>query len=88
MKATKLIVLWAFDRSEDGELGPAFEPREMQYEERAASLPPSCRGDRMGARSVRLDKGYLASSTCCSSMAMRRSWTRVLQCINAGYFAR
>lgn len=29
-KPTKLIVLLAFDRSEDGELLPAFEPREMR----------------------------------------------------------
>lgn len=29
---TKLIVLLAFDRSEDGDLLPAFEPREMRDE--------------------------------------------------------
>jgi len=32
---TKLIVLLAFDRGEDGELLPAFEPREMPDERRA-----------------------------------------------------
>jgi hypothetical protein len=31
----KLIVLWAFDRGEDGELHPAFEAREMPDERRA-----------------------------------------------------
>ncbi|MEO8683246.1 MAG: hypothetical protein ABI414_00235 [Devosia sp.] len=31
-KPTKLIVLLAFDKSEDGELLPAFEPREMRDE--------------------------------------------------------
>ena len=31
----KLIVLWAFDKDEDGALQPAFEPREMPDEERA-----------------------------------------------------
>ncbi|HTM79428.1 MAG TPA: hypothetical protein VL133_17585 [Devosia sp.] len=31
-KPTKLIVLLAFDMSEDGELLPAFEPREMRDE--------------------------------------------------------
>jgi hypothetical protein len=31
-KPTKLIVLLAFDRSEDGELLPSFEPREMRDE--------------------------------------------------------
>lgn len=34
-KKTKLIVLAVFDRGEDGELVPAFEPREMPSEERA-----------------------------------------------------
>lgn len=34
-KPTKLIVLMAFDRGEDGELVPAFEPREMPDERRA-----------------------------------------------------
>lgn len=32
---TKLIVLLAFLRDDEGELQPAFEPREMQSEERA-----------------------------------------------------
>jgi len=31
-KPTKLIVLLAFDRSEEGEFLPAFEPREMRDE--------------------------------------------------------
>lgn len=34
---TKLIVVMAFDKGEDGELLPAFEPREMQSESRAMS---------------------------------------------------
>ena len=34
---TKLIVLMAFDRGDDGELLPAFEPREMPDERRAIS---------------------------------------------------
>jgi len=29
---TRLVVLLAFDRGEDGELLPAFEPREMRDE--------------------------------------------------------
>lgn len=32
---TKLVVLMAFDRDEEGVLGPAFEAREMPDEERA-----------------------------------------------------
>jgi hypothetical protein len=32
---SKLIVLAAFDRGDDGELGPAFEAREMPDENRA-----------------------------------------------------
>lgn len=34
-KPIKLIVLMAFDKSEDGELVPAFEAREMPDERRA-----------------------------------------------------
>jgi hypothetical protein len=34
----KLIVLAAFDENEEGELLPAFEPREMQTEERATYM--------------------------------------------------
>lgn len=33
--ATKLIVLMAFDKDEEGNLQPAFEPREMPDERRA-----------------------------------------------------
>ena len=33
--AAKLVVLWAFDRTEDGELVPAWEAREMPDERRA-----------------------------------------------------
>lgn len=33
----KLIVLMAFDRDDEGELQPAFEPREMPDERRAQS---------------------------------------------------
>lgn len=36
IKPTKLIVAMAFVRDEEGGLRPAFEPREMQSEERAA----------------------------------------------------
>lgn len=32
---TKLIVLAAFDRDDEGELRPAFEPREMRDEDQA-----------------------------------------------------
>ena len=34
-KPTKLIVLLAFVRDEEGELQPAFEPREIQSDEKA-----------------------------------------------------
>ncbi len=34
-KPTKLIVLLAFVRDEEGELRPAFEPREIQSEDKA-----------------------------------------------------
>lgn len=32
---TKLVVLWAFDKDENGVLQPAFEPREMPDEDLA-----------------------------------------------------
>ena len=32
---TRLIVLAAFDRDEEGNFRPAFDPREMPYEDRA-----------------------------------------------------
>ncbi|RYE07403.1 MAG: hypothetical protein EOP22_18025 [Hyphomicrobiales bacterium] len=35
--ADKLIVLLAFDKDEEGNLQPAFEPREMQDERRAVA---------------------------------------------------
>jgi len=35
--ADKLIVLCAFDKDEEGNLSPAFEPREMQDERRAVA---------------------------------------------------
>lgn len=34
-RKTKLVVLAAFDKGEDGELVPAFEPREVASEEKA-----------------------------------------------------
>jgi len=37
-KITKLIIVLAFDRGEDGELTPAFEPAVQQTEERAIRL--------------------------------------------------
>lgn len=35
MSASKLIVLMAFDESADGELVPAFEPKQVETEDRA-----------------------------------------------------
>lgn len=47
----KLVVLVAFDMDEDGNLQPAFEPREMQNEEgailAAMELAPQYRGARL-----------------------------------------
>lgn len=37
-KLPKLIVVAAFDRNEDGELIPAFDPQQQQSEERAVRL--------------------------------------------------
>lgn len=50
----KLIVLWAFDKDEDGALQPAFEPREMPDEDRAIARArigaTTCRRHRLVAR--------------------------------------
>lgn len=35
MSASKLIVLMAFDENDDGELIPAFEPKQVETEDRA-----------------------------------------------------
>lgn len=35
MSASKLIVLMAFDENDDGELIPAFEPKQVENEDRA-----------------------------------------------------
>jgi hypothetical protein len=37
-RAPKLIVVMAFDRDEEGELQPAFDPLEQQSEERAVRV--------------------------------------------------
>lgn len=37
-KQPKLIVVMAFDRDEEGELQPAFDPMEQQSEERAVRV--------------------------------------------------
>ena len=38
MSASKLIVLMAFDESADGELVPAFEPKQAETEDRAVRV--------------------------------------------------
>ncbi len=45
---TKLIVLMAFDRDEEGELQPAFEPREMPDEARAKRMAIELKGRHAG----------------------------------------
>jgi hypothetical protein len=44
----KLIVLWAFDRGEDGELVPAWDAREMPDERRALITAKSIAGRHAG----------------------------------------
>lgn len=44
----KLIVVMAFDRGEDGELRPAFEPREMPDEGRARRAAAMLKGQHAG----------------------------------------
>lgn len=58
---TTLIVLVAFDKGEDGEMLPAFEPREMMDERRAIQTAKEMSYRHAGVitwkRSVRPDKG-------------------------------
>lgn len=44
----KLIVVAAFDRGDDGELVPAFEPREMPDERRAKQAAIELKGRHAG----------------------------------------
>jgi len=37
-RAAKLIVLVAFDENDDGELGPAFEPKALESESKAIAV--------------------------------------------------
>lgn len=45
---TKLIVLMAFDRDEEGNLQPAFEPREMRDEGTAKRTALQLKNDHAG----------------------------------------
>lgn len=47
-KMPKLIVVAAFDRGEDGELGPAFEPAQFENEERAVRKAKEIAGTHTG----------------------------------------
>lgn len=61
IKPSILIVLCAFDRGEDGELHPAFEPREMPSErlavEQARIMATRYVGVIAWTRSARPDEG-------------------------------
>ena len=56
-KPTKLVVLMAFIRDEEGELRPAFEPREVQSEDKA----------KMDARRMAALGTYAGVITCSRS---------------------
>lgn len=47
-KTPKLIVVAAFDRGEDGELGPAGEPKQFDNEERAVRVAKEIAGNHTG----------------------------------------
>ncbi|NGN44758.1 hypothetical protein G6N74_27250 [Mesorhizobium sp. CGMCC 1.15528] len=47
-KAPKLIVVMAFDRDEEGELQPAFDPMEQQTEDRAIRTAKGLAGKHAG----------------------------------------
>ncbi len=56
-----LIVQWAFDKGEDGEMVPAYDPREMPDERRAIAAAKLAAATHAAAiawkRSVRPDRG-------------------------------
>ena len=56
-----LIVVWAFDKGEDGEMVPAFDPREMPDERRAIAAAKAAAATHGAAtawkRAVRPDRG-------------------------------
>jgi hypothetical protein len=56
-----LVVMWAFDKNDDGDMMPAFEPREMPDERRAiaaAKLAAATHGAAIAwKRAVRPDRG-------------------------------
>jgi hypothetical protein len=56
-----LIVVWAFDNGEDGEMAPAWDPREMPDERRAIAAANLAAATHDAAiawkRSVRPEKG-------------------------------
>src|SRR3569833_196612 len=56
-----LIVMWAFDKGEDGEIVPAFDPREMPDERRAIAAAKVAAATHVAAiawkRAVRPDRG-------------------------------
>lgn len=56
-----LIVVWAFDKGEDGEMVPAWEPREMPDERRAIAAAKLAAATHIAAiawkRTVRPDRG-------------------------------
>lgn len=64
---TKLIVLMAFDRDEEGNLQPAFEAREMPDEERAVRTAKDMAKRHVGviawSRPVRPDIGEFGEPT-------------------------
>jgi len=74
----KLMVLWAFDRGEDGELHPAFEAREMPDGERLARHE-SCRistaGLLPGVERPTQPRATTARARSCSSTAPSPIWT-------------
>jgi hypothetical protein len=56
-----LIVMWAFDKNDEGEMNPAFEAREMPDERRAVAAAKLAAATHVAAiawkRTVRPDRG-------------------------------
>lgn len=74
----RLILLWAFDRGEDGQLVPAWDAREMPHQRRAIqsaqALAPRHAGGIVWAREANIAKGDHVPARSSSRQAASRVW--------------
>lgn len=79
LKPTTLYVLAAFDRADDGELRPAFQPQQMPSESaavaRAKLMISQYAGVIAWSRAARPDEGDSASRSCSTATAAFPIWS-------------